>query len=79
VVILDVRTPSETANGIVEGAMKIDVLNSSFVDEIAKLDKEKTYVVYCKSGGRSVRAAKKMLKAGFTNVVNVEGGYTAWK
>jgi len=79
VVILDVRTPSEVAAGQVAGAVNIDVMNSSFGEKIAALDKDKTYVVYCKSGGRSVTASKKMLAAGFTDVVNVEGGYTAWK
>lgn len=79
VVVLDVRTPKEVAAGQVEGAVNIDVMNSSFGDNIAELDKNKTYVIYCKSGGRSVTASKKMLAAGFTDVVNVEGGYTAWK
>jgi len=78
-VILDVRTPGETKNGIVPNAIEIDFRNSNFETEINKLDKSKSYLVYCKSGGRSVSACKKMNAAGFTNLTNMKGGYSAWK
>lgn len=79
VVLLDVRTPEEVAAGKIDGALTIDVLDDTFGSKIAKLDKEKPYLVYCKSGGRSVKASKIMLEQGFTDVINMEGGYTAWK
>lgn len=79
VVLLDVRTPGEVADGKIDGALTINVMGDSFDEEIAKLDKDKTYVVYCRSGGRSVTASKKMLKAGFNDVINMEGGYSSWK
>ena len=78
-VILDVRTPDETKDGMVPNAIEIDYKNSNFDTEINKLDKSKSYLVYCKSGGRSAGACSKMNAAGFTNVVNMKGGYSAWK
>jgi len=78
-IILDVRTPGETDNGVIENAIKIDYKNSNFDAEITKLDRSKAYLVYCGSGGRSVNACKKMSAAGFTNLTNMKGGYSAWK
>ncbi len=77
-VILDVRTPEETDQGIIPNAIIIDYHNSNFDSEIAKLDKSKPYLVYCRSGGRSVGASNKMIDLGFTDVTNMKGGYTAW-
>lgn len=77
-VILDVRTPEETDLGIIPNAIIIDYNNSNFDSEIAKLDKSKSYLVYCRSGGRSVGASNKMIDLGFTDVTNMMGGYSAW-
>lgn len=76
--ILDVRTPQETAEGMIEGAIEIDYKADGFDAKLDQLDKNKTYLVYCKSGGRSGRTANKMIDKGFKNVVNLKGGYTAW-
>lgn len=77
-VILDVRTARETANGIIEGAQEIDFRSDGFRERIAALDKEKTYLVYCKSGGRSSSATSMMKEMGFENVYNLLGGYDGW-
>lgn len=74
VVVVDVRTPQEYAAGHVDGAINIDVEGGAFDQQIAKLDKNATYVVYCHSGRRSGLATDAMAKAGFTNVVNLQGG-----
>ena len=74
VVVVDVRTPSEYAAGHVDGAINIDVEGGAFDAEIAKLDKNATYVVYCHSGRRSGLATDAMAKAGFTHVYNLQGG-----
>jgi len=74
VVVVDVRTAGEYAAGHVDGAINIDVEAPTFDSEIAKLDKATTYAVYCHSGRRSGLATDAMGKAGFTNVVNLEGG-----
>jgi rhodanese-related sulfurtransferase len=74
VVVLDVRTPVEYAEGHVAGAVNIDVSSPSFDDEIAALDPDTTYVVYCRSGNRSADAAAQMVGAGFTDVYDVDAG-----
>lgn len=78
VMLLDVRTPSEVAEGMIPGAMVIDFTAPDFTDKISNLDKEKTYLVYCKAGGRSSRAIEQMKGVGFKKLYNLEGGYDAW-
>lgn len=78
-IVIDVRTPMETAEGVIEGCdMMIDFKSSNFGAEIAKLDKSKAYVVYCRSGGRSASASQYMIDNGFKKVYNLEGGITGW-
>lgn len=80
VILIDVRTPGEVNAGYIDGADAfIDYNGASFQSEINKLDKEKTYVMYCRSGGRSGRAAEFMVKNGFKDVYNLEGGILAYK
>jgi rhodanese-related sulfurtransferase len=78
VVTLDVRTPGEFAEGFIEGARLIDFQSGNFENEIATLDKNATYAVYCRSGNRSGQAVKVMQDAGFTNVFNMNGGVIDW-
>ena len=78
VITLDVRTPGEFAGGHVEGARLIDFQSGNFENEIATLDKNATYAVYCRSGNRSGQAVKVMQDAGFTNVFNMNGGVIDW-
>ena len=78
VVTLDVRTPGEFAEGYIQGARLIDFQSGNFENEIATLDKNATYAVYCRSGNRSGQAVKVMQDAGFTNVFNMNGGVIDW-
>lgn len=78
VVTLDVRTPGEFAEGYIQGARLIDFQSGNFENEIATLDKNATYAVYCRSGNRSGQAVKVMQEAGFTNVFNMNGGVIDW-
>jgi rhodanese-related sulfurtransferase len=78
VITLDVRTPIEFAEGHIEGARLIDFQSGNFENEIAALDKNATYAVYCRSGNRSGQAVKVMQDAGFTNVFNMNGGVIEW-
>ena len=78
VITLDVRTPSEFAEGFIEGARLIDFQSGNFENEIAALDKNATYAVYCRSGNRSGQAVKVMQDAGFANVFNMNGGVIEW-
>lgn len=74
---LDVRTPAETSAGVINGAIKIDYRGDDFKDQLDKLDKSTSYIVYCKSGGRSSQSAEIMQQMGFKSIYNLEGGYTA--
>ena len=78
VVVLDVRTPEETAEGKIEGAIEIDVEDAAFDEKIQALDKDQIYLVYCRSGKRSVTACNKMAEQGFNRLYNLAGGYIAW-
>jgi rhodanese-related sulfurtransferase len=77
--VLDVRHADEFAEDHIEGAVNIDVEDPSFGQNIQSLDKSKTYLVYCRAGRRSMNAAQQMTAAGFTDVVNLDGGLTSWK
>ena len=79
VIVLDVRTASEYAEGHIEGALNIDQGQDDFVEKAkAALQAEKTIAVYCRSGRRSANAAGKLSDAGY-KCVNLKGGIMAWK
>ena len=77
--ILDVRTPEEYAQGHIEGATLVDFYEPGFADRIAELDRDREYVVYCRSGNRSGQATAIMADQGFSTVNDVEGGIVAWE
>lgn len=70
-VILDVRTPSEFAEGHIKGANNIDYYSETFQEELNKLDKNKTYFVYCRSGNRSGQTIGIMKTLGFSKIYNL--------
>ncbi len=78
-IIVDLRTPEEFSSGHVENALNIDYLAATFKDKINELDKNKTYLIYCRSGGRSGRSIKIMDKLGFKKVYNMTGGIIQWE
>ena len=78
VIILDVRTPAEFAQGAIKGAINIDVNASNFKEKVSALDKEKSYLIYCRSGMRSVKACNIMSENGYRQLFNLLGGYQAW-
>ena len=77
-IILDVRTPEEFAEKHIPNA--INVPNETIgTDEISELpDKDQLIMVYCRSGRRSKEAAEKLVKLGYTNIVEF-GGIIDWK
>lgn len=79
IVMLDVRTGFEFNRGHIEGAKNINYLFPGFKKKPDKLNREKTYIVYCRSGHRSGNSAKVMKKMGFSDVKNMLGGILAWK
>ncbi len=76
-VVLDVRTPAEFSEGTLPGAINLDIFNASFRDELEKLDRDKTYFVFCRSGSRSAQACQIMNKMGFRKLNNLAGGWLA--
>lgn len=75
VVIIDVRTAGEFNEGHIANAINIDVESMRFDAEIAALDKDVTYALYCRSGNRSSIAAGNLADAGFTSILNAQVGF----
>ncbi|MBU2499856.1 rhodanese-like domain-containing protein [bacterium] len=76
--ILDVRTPREFQDGHIEGAVLIPVQQfQRRISEIAEHKNDPVFV-YCRTGNRSTVAAKMMIDAGFTNVINLRRGIVEW-
>lgn len=79
-VIIDVSTPQEYRDLHLEGAINVSLLSRFFKARLDRMDKTKTYMVYCKIGGRSKVAQNLMRrKFGFPNVYNIKGGTSLWK
>jgi len=78
-VILDVRTPEEFADGHIENAINLDYYSETFQDELDKLDKKKTYLIYCRSGKRSSNALNIAGELEFREAYNMLGGIIEWK
>ncbi|NOY48095.1 MAG: rhodanese-like domain-containing protein [Chlorobi bacterium] len=77
--LIDVRTPKEYEGGHIENATLIDYFSSNFKETLLTLDKEKPLYLYCKSGGRSRKAAKILAEMGFKEIYDLKGGYMAWE
>jgi len=74
-ILIDVRTAGEVAQGYIPGtSIFADVNGADFNTIISALDTSKTYIVYCRSGGRSSSAAAKMHDMGFKHLYNMSGG-----
>jgi rhodanese-related sulfurtransferase len=78
-VIIDCRTPEEYAGGHIEDSVNIDYRSDAFSDELEKLDRDRTYLIYCRSGGRSGEALDVMAGRDFAEVYNLEGGILGWE
>jgi rhodanese-related sulfurtransferase len=78
-VILDVRTEDEYAEGHIENSVNIDYYTNDFEQTIGELDKNKTYLVYCRSGNRSASVMNIMKQQGFKEVYNMLGGISVWE
>ena len=79
VVVLDVRTPPEFAEGHFKDAINVDYKAPDFKEQAAKLDTETTYLLHCRSGRRSTAAYGILLDLGFKNVYHLEKGALGWE
>ncbi|WP_319523689.1 rhodanese-like domain-containing protein [Breoghania sp.] len=77
-VLLDIRTPREFKSGHIRGAQLLDYYSSDFVERLKRLDREKTYLVYCRSGNRSGKSLKIFKQLGFRQVYHLDTGILGW-
>lgn len=77
-IILDVRGPGEHAQGHVKDSILIELQSPDFKTRLEELDKDKTYLIYCRSGMRSTKAAKIMEDMDFSNIYTMKGGFKNW-
>lgn len=77
--LMDVRTDAEFIEGHLKGATQLNFYEASFETSLDAMDKNIPVFIYCRSGGRSGKAAKKMKEKGFKSVYNLEGGIIAWQ
>ena len=78
ITVIDVRTPEEYAEGHIDGAQLIDFYSDTFGDDIAALDPDGEFLVYCRSGNRSGQAVGLMRELGFDRVYDLDGGVVAY-
>ncbi|MBC7886091.1 MAG: rhodanese-like domain-containing protein [Saprospiraceae bacterium] len=77
-IIMDVRTPEETAKGKIENAIELDIKSPDFKKKLDQLDKDKPYLVYCYAGGRASNAMDIMKEKGFKQIFILDPGYKDW-
>ncbi|MCU0340957.1 MAG: rhodanese-like domain-containing protein [Spirosomaceae bacterium] len=77
-ILLDVRTPGEFRQESIKGAVNIDIMSPDFAKKIGKLDKSKSYLVYCRSGNRSASACNVLSANGFKSLYNLSGGIMSY-
>ena len=78
-VILDVRTPKEFTQGHIAGAVLLDFRNPDFVSGLKRLDRSKTYLIYCRSGNRSGQALRLIDSMGFQRIYHLKRGIIDWQ
>jgi rhodanese-related sulfurtransferase len=79
VVTLDIRTPAEFRQGHIQGAQLIDFYAADFVDQLKRLERDRTYLIYCRSGNRSAKSLDLFAKLGFRHAYHLENGLIGWK
>jgi rhodanese-related sulfurtransferase len=79
-IVIDVRTADEFAEGHIKGAKNIDIFESDFASKIAALDASKPVLVHCASGHRSAEAVGKMkVSTKFPAIYHLKAGFSGWK
>jgi rhodanese-related sulfurtransferase len=78
-IVIDVRTTEEFREGHIQGEVLINFYDPGFKTKISELDKNGKYLVFCRSGNRSGKAALHMNQIGIKNAINIAGGIIAWK
>ncbi|MBI4814011.1 MAG: rhodanese-like domain-containing protein [Methanobacterium sp.] len=79
ITILDIRPYDDFKKEHIPGAVNLDYDGHEFQSKVKKLDKDKNYLIYCKSGVRGGYFMDKMRESGFKGAYNILGGFVAWK
>ena len=77
--ILDIRTPVEFQSGHLAKSIPIDFYSPTFADQLTRLDKTKTYLVYCRTGNRSTKSLQLFKTLKFQKVYHLKSGISDWK
>lgn len=77
--VFDIRTQGEYDEGHIPGVIHIDFLADGFLERMKSHDIETPIIIHCASGGRSGKASKQLLEAGFKKVYDYSGGFSDWK
>jgi len=78
-VLLDIRMAPEVATGHIPGTDALDYYSPSFHDNLAELDQDVTYLIYCRTGRRTAQTRAEMMDLGFERVFELAGGIRAWE
>jgi phage shock protein E len=78
-VVLDIRTAREYAQGHIPRAVLLDYYDPTFKAGLQRLDRDKIYFIYCRSGNRSGRALKLIEPLGFKKIYHLENGIIDWR
>jgi rhodanese-related sulfurtransferase len=76
--VLDIRTPGEFQSGHLKNAILIDFYSQTFADQLSRLDKEKKFLIYCRSGNRSARSLEIFKKLKFQKIYHMANGISTW-
>lgn len=77
-VLLDIRTPAEVEAGHISGTISIDFYSANFQDDLAALDRDKIFLIYCRTANRTGQAYSIMEELGFERVYDMGGGISQW-
>jgi len=77
-VLLDIRTSPEIAESHISGTVALDFYSPSFAENLAELERELTYLIYCRTGNRTGQTMAMMADLGFEKVFDLDGGIRAW-
>ncbi|MEJ6718564.1 MAG: rhodanese-related sulfurtransferase [Akkermansiaceae bacterium] len=79
IVVVDLRTPKEFFAGHIKGAININMNDKNFAAKLGKLDRKKTYLMHCRSGGRSSASLQVWKRLGFEKVLHLASGTLGWE
>ena len=77
-IIVDVRTPEEYSEGHINNSININYTSDKFGDQVKSLNRNKEYIIYCRSGRRSAEALKVFKDLGFKKIYNIKEGIVSW-